>query len=189
MEMNDGSINSNVFLGGPFQHVIGTGKECESVFRRRFEEIYRILSQEFTICSAHHAEEYGKVTPQLSPEQIVTRDHGWMMICDLYVAVIPSDEGGNPLRSDGTCIEIGWASALRKPIVLLADVIPLTPTNSSMVRGLHSVANVHTYEIQFALGEPVSFLQRLKAIIANSHDKLINIENRKKSWPSKCEEL
>ena len=44
-----------------------------------------------------------------------------MLDCDIYVAILSTNENKEFIRSDGTFIEIGWAYALNKPIVLIVD--------------------------------------------------------------------
>lgn len=162
-----------VFLGGPFKHAIGADCIYEASLRKQIEEIYEILSKEFKVYSAHYAEEFGNLTTQLTSEKIVARDHHWMLKCDVFVAVIPADEYGTTLRSDGTCIEIGWASTMRKPIILLTNLIPLTAHYSHLIRGLNAVANIYICNLKAAIKNPGVLLERLKDIIAAGPDGAI----------------
>lgn len=69
----------------------------------------------------------------VSDVECTTRDLEWMRRCDLFVAF-----PGEPV-SPGTHVEIGWASALGRPTVLLTE-----PGRSyaALVTGLPSVAPV-----------------------------------------------
>ncbi len=71
----------------------------------------------FGLLSSHLAEDYGR---EIHEETLVQRDNAWLSASDAYVAVLPwgTDE---PIRSDGTFIEIGLALGLGVPCVLLIE--------------------------------------------------------------------
>lgn len=52
-----------------------------------------------------------------TPSAIVTRDRNDVFTCDAMVACFT--QGGTP--SLGTAIEFGWANAMNKPIIMIAD--------------------------------------------------------------------
>jgi len=91
------------------------------------------------VLSAHRAERFGEEDVTGRSRSIATRDFGWMRSCDAFVGVLPATPKSVPYRSDGTCIELGWASALRRPIVLVT-----TPgvQYSHLLAGLAAVAPV-----------------------------------------------
>jgi hypothetical protein len=69
----------------------------------------------------------------LSPEECTRLDFSEIRDCDVFVAY-PGDPA-----SPGTHIEIGWAAAFGKPIVLLLEE---GATYAFLVRGLNAVADV-----------------------------------------------
>lgn len=66
------------------------------------------------------------------------RDYAWMRECDVFVPVLPVLDG-TLLRTDGTHIELGWASALGRPIVGITDQ-PFAESASHLLKGLAKVA-------------------------------------------------
>ena len=67
-----------------------------------------------------------------------------MLQCDLFVAILPLDADGNVIHSGGTSIELGWASAMGKPIILVCDP---APKYSHLVIGLDAVAKLTKIDI------------------------------------------
>jgi nucleoside 2-deoxyribosyltransferase len=107
----------------------GTIREFE---RRRYEALIAHLeSRRYVVHNAHRREEWGERF--LSPSECTALDHSEISGCDLFVAF-----PGYP-ASPGTHIEIGWASALGKPIILLLES---GCEYAFLVRGLHTVADV-----------------------------------------------
>jgi len=151
----------SVLLGGPIQHAI----DRDGVFDGRFKNLILCLVEileeaGYRVFSAHLVEDFGDLTPAENSADIVTRDHGWMQRCDVYVAVFPRN-GGEFIRSDGTHVEIGWASALGKPIVLVGDGIP-SKENSHLVRGLGAITRVQFVPIKDVEGDPRSLLTAIQ---------------------------
>jgi len=121
------------FIGGPFTGVLDpTTGLVESTHRCRYERLMRIfLGQGWSIFNAHHAEAWGAALA--AAEDCTRRDLDWMRTCDLFVAF-----PGHP-ASPGTHVEIGWASALAKPTVLLLEP---DQTHASLAVGLAPLAPV-----------------------------------------------
>ena len=122
-----------VFVGGPFTGVIDP--ETKMVRPQHRERYLRLLSffeeHGWATLSAHRAEGWG--TAILPANSCTPRDLEWMRACDLFVAF-----PGDPV-SPGTHIEIGWASALNKPMVLLLEP---ECRHADLVTGLATVAPV-----------------------------------------------
>jgi nucleoside 2-deoxyribosyltransferase len=93
------------------------------------------------LLSAHIAERFGEDTHAYTPAQVTTRDFQWMVASSLFVAILPCDSAGNLIKTDGTHVELGWASALGRPIIVLA---PRQAQHqlSHLVKGLGTVATV-----------------------------------------------
>ena len=88
-----------------------------------------------------------------------------MKICDVYIALLHQSYTGTFIRSDGTCIEIGWASAMKKPIILIGNNI-LCDKNSHLIRGLIAITQVVFFDL-------VDLEQDVQAFIRELH-KLVN---------------
>ncbi|MGH3941041.1 MAG: nucleoside 2-deoxyribosyltransferase [Pseudonocardiaceae bacterium] len=135
-----------IYVGGPFQAALDN-----SLLRINddYRALYQELLDEFEDCgwqvfNAHRREAWGA---QLLDDSRSTRlDFEDVSACDVFVAT----PGVRP-ASRGTHIEIGWASALRKKIILL---IQDECEYAALVTGLPSVADV-TF-VPFAFGRPVA---------------------------------
>jgi hypothetical protein len=114
-------LKFKVFVGGPIQHAIMSHGFKSDVQHLIETSISTLTADGHTILSAHVAERFGKLTETFTPKSIWQRDRQWMGECDLFVAVLPSDGTGALLRTDGTFIELGWASALKKPIIVMTE--------------------------------------------------------------------
>ena len=112
-----------VFVGGPILYAM----QNEVEFNQRLKDTILLVIGKLTdmgcqVYSAHVAEKFGIDTKQFTPEAIYERDFGWMQGCDVFVPVLLSEGAGRPIRTDGTFIEIGWASALGKPVLALLEI-------------------------------------------------------------------
>jgi nucleoside 2-deoxyribosyltransferase len=129
-----------VFVGGPIQHAIAR----DGTFDRRARSaiasaIAALESGGHRVLSAHVFEQFGKMDMAGLFREVCQRDYAWMRQCDAFVAVLPLDSRGEVIHSGGTSVELGWASALGKPIVLVCDP---APRYSHLVLGLDAVARV-----------------------------------------------
>jgi nucleoside 2-deoxyribosyltransferase len=74
--------------------------------------------------------------------------------CDIFVAILPVCKcNAVLLRTDGTHIELGWASALRRPIVLVTTK-PFDVSASHLLKGLGAIANVKHVDLDEFKREP-----------------------------------
>lgn len=123
----------SVFLAGPFKALVDpiTGR------MRQFERVrYQALighleGRGYSVHNAHKREAWG--ASFLAPEECTQLDYEEIRGCDLFIAF-----PGCP-ASPGTHIEIGWAAALGRPMMLLLEE---GQTYAFLVRGLHAVADV-----------------------------------------------
>jgi len=97
--------------------------------------IRRLEDDGCEVHNAHRREGWGSAF--MTPEECTKVDFTEISRCDVFVAL-----PGYP-ASPGTHVEIGWASAMGKPIVLLLND---GCDYAFLVRGLHAVAQV-TYLI------------------------------------------
>ncbi|MEU2872229.1 hypothetical protein ABZ769_23970 [Streptomyces olivoreticuli] len=127
-----------VFIGGPIQHALVPGGMAAPIRDSVRQTIDRVRRAGGTVLSAHVAERFGADTASFTPEQVSVRDYGWMRECDVFVPVLPV-LNGTLLRTDGTHIELGWASALGRPIVGITDQ-PFPESASHLLKGLSEIA-------------------------------------------------
>lgn len=153
----------SVFVGGPIQHAIrddGFHQPLRSAIR---DIIDAVSAAHGTVFSAHVAEKFGVDTPLFTPDQVSVRDFGWMRRCDVFVPVLPVDGAGELMRTDGTHVELGWASALGRPIVVVTP-LPMADNASHLLRGLPTVADVTVFDLAEAKDNPAELLRLLEKL-------------------------
>ncbi|MEU7182063.1 hypothetical protein ACWIG3_15180 [Streptomyces celluloflavus] len=127
-----------LFVGGPIQHALVPGGMAAPIRDCLSLAIDQARRAGATVLSAHVAERFGADTALFTPEEVSVRDYTWMRECDVFVPVLPVLDG-TLLRTDGTHIELGWASALGRPIVGITDQ-PFAESASHLLKGLAQVA-------------------------------------------------
>lgn len=123
----------SVFLGGPFKSLVSaeTGV-MRAADQARFESLINFFEQRgLRVFNAHRRESWGREF--LKPEDCTRLDFEEIQSSDVFVAF----PGAPP--SPGTHVELGWASAMRKPVILLLEE---GREYAFLVRGLHTVTNV-----------------------------------------------
>lgn len=122
-----------VFVGGPFKGLVDpvTGV-IDPAFQRRYARVNdHFRGHGWRVLNAHEEEGWGAAMVRAA--DCTGRDLRWMRECDVFVA-FPGDPA-----SPGTHVEIGWASALGRPTVLVLD---RGAVYADLVTGLHGVAPV-----------------------------------------------
>lgn len=134
-----------VFLGGPIQFAIdSTSRFCPRLRQLIQTLILDLESAGVRVLSAHRYERFGEVDMRGKYREVCLRDYKWMGECDVFAAVLPIGTDGVPLCSSGTAVELGWASAMCKPVVLVRDLVA---EYSHLVTGLDAVTNVVSVDI------------------------------------------
>jgi nucleoside 2-deoxyribosyltransferase len=101
-------------------------------WRDRLETLRaHFLKAGMPVFSAHHNEGWG--AGWLPPEVCVPNDFRAMQTCDVVCAYL-----GAP-ASTGVCVELGWAAAMHKPVLLVVD---RGVTYSQMIEGLGTITHV-----------------------------------------------
>ncbi|MFI5753378.1 nucleoside 2-deoxyribosyltransferase [Streptomyces sp. NPDC051644] len=137
----------DVFVGGPIQHAIlknGFANDLESAITKA---IGTVKEHGGNVFSAHVVEKFGAETAAFTPEQVSVRDFRWMKKCDVFVPVLPVLEDGILRRTDGTHVELGWATAMGRPIVLITKQ-PFAESASHLLKGLHQVGFVQAIDFE-----------------------------------------
>lgn len=154
-----------IFIGGPIQYAISPIGEFAPAIRQILETTLTALTEAgFQIRSAHRYEEYGKIDTTNEAHQVCARDFAWMCECDMFIAILPAAGNEYPIRTDGTCVELGWASAMKKPIVLVRSHIV---NYSHLVKGLPAVGIVEDVEISKVLANPQVIVDVVNTIMQN----------------------
>ncbi|MBD5574782.1 5-hydroxymethylcytidine 5'-monophosphate nucleosidase subunit BcmB [Clostridium botulinum] len=153
-------MSKRVFLAAPFK---GTIKEKQSIMKeqekKRIEDLILFLEEKgLEVDNAHKREEWG--ANFMSPDQCTKLDYDAIKECDLFIAF-----PGVPV-SPGTHIEIGWASAMGKEIILL--LAEKEENYAYLIRGLHTVSNVH----YIIYNEEKEYLQKLDLYLDGENNEV-----------------
>ncbi|GGX88035.1 nucleoside 2-deoxyribosyltransferase [Streptomyces hiroshimensis] len=143
----------DVFVGGPIQHAILPGGFTASLQDAISTAIAVVEENGGNIFSAHVVEKFGAETDSFTPEQVSVRDYRWMRKCDVFVPVLPLLDDKTLHRTDGTHVELGWATAMGRPVVLITRQ-PFAESASHLLKGLHRVGSVHAVDFDEFAGKP-----------------------------------
>jgi hypothetical protein len=161
---NSSQRKTSIFIGGPIQWACSAGGFEHWLQQRILRVIQTLRGVGHRIYSAHLVEEFGDKTRQWTPRQVAARDYHWMQCCDVFVAVLPQNEQGEVFRTDGTHIELGWASALGKPVLLIA-CNPISEGYSHLVRGLSEVTRLEVLDGREAHEEPAKVAEAVERLL------------------------
>jgi nucleoside 2-deoxyribosyltransferase len=131
---------SRVFVGGPIQKAINRTGAFDTEIRQVIETVLDVVNKaNYQVLSAHVYERFGEMDVQGQFREVCARDYKWMQECDLFIAIFPLDSHGKAICTSGTSVELGWASAMGKPIILVRDP---APKYSHLIMGLDVVTQV-----------------------------------------------
>ncbi|WP_046722055.1 nucleoside 2-deoxyribosyltransferase, partial [Heyndrickxia coagulans] len=127
-------MKQKIFLAAPFKKVMDPQTSLlEDNIKRQIEKLISVLEEKgYSVHNAHKREEWGNKF--MGPNECTKVDYEEIKKCDIFIAFpgIPA--------SPGTHIEIGWASAFNKKIILL--LLESEENYAYLIRGLSVVSNV-----------------------------------------------
>jgi nucleoside 2-deoxyribosyltransferase len=141
-----------VFLAAPFTSFLKKKGIVDAKFHNKLQKIIDVISQSgHTVLSSHLRENWGR--DLLPPQEIAPLDFSLIKECDLMIAYLNN-------QPSGVFVELGWASALKKRIVILTEtpVAELSP----LVQGLSFFSNA-TFVFFRSEKEMVKNLQKILA--------------------------
>jgi len=148
-------MNLRVFVGAPFTKYMSSGKEFDDLLRDFLKRIYTFLSLKgHTIISAHIREDWGDRL--MNPNECTVKDFEDISDCDLFLVF--------PGNSCGVHIELGWASALNKHILIC---IKDNKYYSPLIYGLCSLSDAKL--IRYS--DETELLDKLSEAIAQYENK------------------
>jgi nucleoside 2-deoxyribosyltransferase len=154
-------LGLKVFVGGPIQHAVSPRGQLVPALHELLVKVITVIEEGGgEVLSAHVVERFGQISHQFGPEEVTARDYLWMTQCDAYLPILPSVTPGTLMRTDGTHIELGWASALGKPILVLTD-IGEEPGGSHLLRGLPAIATASFLDIDDVMRKPETVAEYL----------------------------
>jgi nucleoside 2-deoxyribosyltransferase len=98
-----------IFLAAPFSRYLLEKNFLSYAYDQIALLLSTLRSHGYNVFSAHEREEYGQKL--MSPEMCTRLDFEEITQADVVLAAISDN-------SYGVCVELGWASALNKPIIL-----------------------------------------------------------------------
>ncbi|MEV5380913.1 hypothetical protein AB0L26_33880 [Streptomyces nondiastaticus] len=143
----------DVFIGGPIQHAILPDGFVGHLQDAISTAIRTVRDSGGNVFSAHAVEHFGAKTASFTPDQVSVRDYRWMQKCDVFVPILPVLDDRTLRRTDGTHVELGWATAMGRPVVLITTQ-PFVDSASHLLKGLHRVGAVHTIDFDEFSGSP-----------------------------------
>ncbi|MCQ8836410.1 nucleoside 2-deoxyribosyltransferase [Streptomyces malaysiensis] len=152
----------DVFVGGPIQHAILPDGFVGQLRDAISTAIWHVEENGGNVFSAHVAEKFGVETASFTPDQVSVRDFRWMTKCDVFVPVLPVLPDGTLLRTDGTHVELGWASALGRPVVMITKQ-PFVESASHLLKGLHQVGDIQVIDFDEFSKDPQCLINRILA--------------------------
>ncbi|MFF7355024.1 MULTISPECIES: nucleoside 2-deoxyribosyltransferase [Streptomyces] len=151
-----------VFVGGPIKAGFTDGT-FDPVLRHRVDSVVgHLTAAGARVISAHQEEGFAPLPPG-AQQGIVGRDFGWLRQCDIYVPLLPLDPQGTLVPSLGTGVEVGWATALGTPAVLLVETARID-RYSPFLRGLPDAFPVQLMDLTEAVESPTALAGRLAAL-------------------------
>jgi len=154
------SQTHRVFVGGPIKHAIQQGDYDEELRVLILSVLSSLTNDGCEVFSAHLTEGFGLDSSATTSYEITRRDFDWMRRCDIFVAILPAGLDG-ALRTDGTHVELGWASALSKPIVAVVP-LPLPENYGHLLHGLECIAKVCFVDISDVQKDPTALTKVVK---------------------------
>ena len=126
----------NVFVCGPISEALKS--EVLEVFDTSLHRFIQTLLESLivtglNVSSAHIVEDFGNNIPQ-DPQQVFERDYSLVKDADALIVLLPEQLNGQLWRTDGSFIEIGWATAMSKPTVIVTNLS--NERHSYLLRGL-----------------------------------------------------
>ena len=153
-----------IFLGGPIMYrlsVEGHDRALSSVVKSTINllktEGYRVRSA----LTERYLSQRMPLDTGASSERVV-RDYSGIVKAKCYIGLWPS-ANGIPVRSDGMCIEIGWATQAGIPCILIRD---MAATYSDMITGLGGLFSVQHIDYREFLADKSRLLPLLEASLA-----------------------
>lgn len=141
---------SRMFLAGPFKALVdpNTGSMSNDDINMFSHIIDYFEDKGWYVHCAHKREKWGREF--MTPSVCTKIDYEEISRCDYFVAF-----PGAP-ASPGTHIEIGWASALGKPIILLLEAYK---DYAFLIRGLDEVTKIKRITYSRPQVDPASILE------------------------------
>ncbi len=121
----------NVYLAARFTSALKE-QTFDNDYKEKLLKIIDHLRQAgFKVNSAHLKEDFGNIKIQAA--DLVNRDLDDIMHCDYFIALLDENFSG------GVHIEIGWASILKKPVLILLPMSMSEKEVSPVIFGLNNL--------------------------------------------------
>ncbi|MCS0603620.1 nucleoside 2-deoxyribosyltransferase [Streptomyces sp. LP11] len=169
----DGALTGlDVFVGGPIQHAILSTGFAGGLQAAITVAIGTVTQYGANVFSAHVVEKFGEQTAAFTPEQVSVRDFRWMRKCDVFVPVLPLLDDGTLRRTDGTHVELGWATAFGRPVVMITKQ-PFVESASHLLKGLYRVGAVQVIDFDAFTQRPSLLVDAVLAATERQREAIV----------------
>lgn len=124
------NMKKKIFLAAPFSQYLVDGVFEKYAFDKIISMISVLRKHGYSVFSAHERENFGEQL--MEPSTCTPLDFKEINQCDIVVALIEDS-------SFGVSLELGWASALRKPIILYQKLG--APFSSPLIEGICEITD------------------------------------------------
>lgn len=118
----------------------------------------------FQVFSSHQAQNQDLFSGPGQSASAVRREFSWMEVCDAFVAVLPRDFTGDLVPASSVHLRLGWASSLKKPVLVVADGLP-GPDSPPLLRGLAALTRVEYTGLTEVMARPAGLVRQLLALL------------------------
>ncbi|MBD2802383.1 nucleoside 2-deoxyribosyltransferase [Xenorhabdus sp. 42] len=141
-----------MFLAGPFKSLVDPDTHVmPHQYINQFQNIIEYFEERgWSVHCAHKREKWGREF--MTPAQCTFIDYEEISQCDYFVAF-----PGVP-ASPGTHIEMGWASSMKKPVILLLEE---NEEYAFLVQGLGEITSVKTLRYNKNAGVDIPQIEAL----------------------------
>lgn len=120
-------------------------EKFDSYFKETILNVKKIMENKgYLVLSAHIVENFGKNKMETN-KTIVKRDLEWIDQSDICIFLFPTSSDGNPVRTDGTFIELGYAASKKNNILAFWNE-SCKKNYSPMFKGMLE-KNIHMFDI------------------------------------------
>lgn len=149
------SATATAFVAGPFRALLDDDGIMRAEHRARYLGVIELLEGfGYHVHNAHQREGWG--AQMMAADECTKMDFEQIRTCDLFVA-FPGVPG-----SPGTHVEIGWASACRRRMILLLE---RDQDYAALVEGLVSMADVELVRYS----SDADCLAQIRSVLERSH--------------------
>ncbi|GAB2208931.1 hypothetical protein ROS1_57490 [Roseibium sp. ROS1] len=155
-----------IFLGGPIKNAIEKSGFNGGLKQTILDTLQLLQEANFEVDSALtegylEEERVHALEASITPTEATAGDYQGVVESDIYVCLWPNGVDGQPFRSDGMCIELGWATASKIPCILIREI---SANHSDIVVGLEAIGAVEHIDFPTFMQSPDVLLEAIETM-------------------------